>query len=258
MTFQPLIGTGGYSGWRLLTRTADAQKAIIAKDPAMVRDAAEVRDSIGRLDSADELIGNFRLLRTSLSAFGLEADVGKKAFLRKVLTSDPSDPKSFANRLSDKRYRAFAEAFGFASDKKRPAGLADQVIARHLDAELERRVGTVDGNLRLALNARRELAVLASAGSSDNAKWYSVLGSLPLRKVFEGALGLGSSFGKIPVDRQLAELKNGVEKLVGSASASAFADRANVEKLVQRFLIRASATTPAQSSYNAALTLLTD
>ena len=255
MTFQPLIGAGGYSGWRLLSRTVDAQRAMVARDPVVARDTNHVRDKIGGVTTAEALVGDFRLLKTALSAYGLEADIGKKFFIRKVLESDLEDPKSFANRLSDKRYRAFAEAFGFGAGKERSKDLAEQIVDRHVSAELERRIGTSDGNLRLALNAKRELAVLGGSSSTDNARWYSILGSLPLRKVFEGAFGLRQDFGKLPIDRQLDEMKTRSERLIGSASPSAFTDPANVEKLLQRFLVRAEAITSVQSSYNAALSL---
>lgn len=256
MSFQPLVGAGGYAGWRLLSRTVEAQKAVIARDPAVARDSQHVRTEIGKLESAEQLVSDFRLLRTTLSAFGLEADVNKKAFIRKVLDSDPADPKSFANRLSDKRYRALAEAMQFGSRNGRPAGLGDRIVERHVAAELERRVGTVDGNLRLALNAQRELVGLGNSGTSENARWYAVLGSLPLRKVVEGALGLGSSFGKMPIDRQMEELKSRAERQLGIKAPSDFADPAVVEKVVQRFLLRADAVTQPQSSYNIALALL--
>lgn len=258
MSFQPLIGSGGYAGWKLLSRTADAQKAIIQRDPSVARAAQHVRDNIAEIDEPDDLIKDYRMLSTALSAFGLSEDVGKKAFIRKVLESDLSDPKSFANRLSDKRYKAFAEAFSFHSIDKRPADLADMVVSRHVDAELERRVGTADGNLRLALNAQRELASLAGSEATDNTKWYTILGSAPLRKVFEGALGLGSNFGQLPIDRQLSELKERSGKLLGSESPDALKDPANVEKLIQRFLIRSNAVTSVQSSYSVALTLLSN
>lgn len=258
MSFVPLVGSGGYSGWRLLSRTVDAQKAIIARDPAVERASQHVREAIGGLETADDLMSDYQLLSTALSAFGLEEDIGKTAFIRKVLESDISDSKSFANRLSDKRYRALAEAFGFASGEARPADLAERVVSRHVDAELERRIGTVDGNLRLALNAQRELAALADSETTDNTKWYTVLGSTPLRKVFEGALGLGANFGQLPVDRQLTEIQDRVEKMMGSASPSIFKEPENVEKLIQRFLLRSSAVTAVQSSYSVALTLLSD
>lgn len=256
MSFQPLIGAGGYSGWRLLTRTLETQKAMVARDPGIARDNARVHEKLPKVGTSDDLLSDFRLLKTALSAFGLEADLGKKAFIRKVLDSDTQDSKSFANRLSDKRYRAMAEAFGFAAGTKRSATLAQDIAERHVSAELERRIGTVDGNLRLALNASRELSALGKSAAGDNARWYSILGSLPLRKVFEGALGLGTAFGKLPIDRQLDELKARTAKLTGSDSTSSFAEPATVEKIIQRFLLRAAAATPAQSSYNAALMLL--
>lgn len=256
MTFQPLIGAGGYSGWRLLSRTMEMQKTAVARDPSIARDLSHVREKIAKVETADALMSDFRLLKTALSAFGLEGDLNKKFFVRKVLESDLDDPKSFANKLSDKRYRQMAEAFGFATGKKRSASLAEDVAQRHVAAELERRVGNADGNLRLAMNASRELATLAKSGSSENARWYSILGSLPLRKVVEGALGLGADFGKLPVDRQLSEIKAKAERLTGSDSVRAFGDPAVVEKLVQRFLARAGAATSVQSSYNAALVLL--
>ncbi|MBB1491716.1 DUF1217 domain-containing protein [Paracoccus sp. MC1854] len=256
MSFQPVVGQGGYAGWRLLARTGEAQGALVARDPRVARDTAHVRAKLGEVGNAEELVSDFRLLRTSLSAFGLEGDANNRFFIRKVLESDLSDPKSLANRLSDKRYRAMAEAFRFGSGGSPSANLAGEIVGRHVSAELERRVGTIDGNLRLAMSAERELKALGASASSDNTRWYNILGSAPLRKVVEGGLGLGADFGKLPIDRQLAEMKTRSGKLFGSDSPSVFAEASNVEKLIQRFLVRAQAISPAQSSYNAALVLL--
>lgn len=257
MSFQPLVGQGGYAGWRILSRTVDKQTALIAREASVARDTNHVQAKIETLKNPDELLSDYRLLKTTLSAFGLEADVNKKFFIRKVLESDLTDPKSLANRLSDKRYRNLAESFGFATKlNTRPKGLAADITQRHVAAELERRVGTVDGNLRLAMNAQRELASIARSSSSDSTRWYSVLGSIPLRKVVEGALGLSSSFAKLPIDRQLEEVKVRTGRLIGDGSPSAFADPTKLEKLIQHFLVRSAAVTAPQSSYNAALQLL--
>lgn len=258
MSFQPIIGQGGYAGWKLLSRTSGMQTAMLARDPLILRDNDHFRDAIERVETADDLISDYRLLRTALSAFGLEADQNNRAFLRKVLESDLNDSSSLANRLGDKRYRAFAEAFGFGKDGTRAADLADTVTRRHIEAELESRVGTQDGNLRLALNAKRELAALGNSSASDKTRWYNILGSTPLLKVVQGALGLGTDFGKLPIDRQVEEMALRTRKLLGSDSPSVFSDAANVEKLISRFLIRADAVTGAQSSYNAALVLLSN
>lgn len=256
MSFQPVIGPGGYAGWKLLTRTGDMQKTLVGRDPTIARDNDYFRAKIDQVKTADDLVSDFRLLRTALSAYGLEGDQNNHFFLRKVLESDLTDPKSLANRLGDKRYRAFAEAFGFGDGGTRATGLADTVTRRHVEAELESRVGTLDGNLRLAMYAKRELAALGNASGTDKTLWYNILGTVPLLKVVQGALGLGNNFGKLPIDRQVDEMASRTEKLLGSSTPAVFADPQNVEKLIGQFLMRAQATTGAQSSYNAALVLL--
>lgn len=256
MSYQPVVGAGGYAGWKILSRTATLQRGLIARDPAIARDNEHFRTRMASVTSAEQLVGDSRLLRTALSAYGLEADASKRFFIRKVLESDLADPRSLANRLGDKRYRTMAEAFGFGAGGKRATGLVATVTERHVAAELERRVGTADGNLRLAMNAQRELPLLAASGATDRGKWFSILGSMPLRKVFEGALGLGKEFGKLPIDRQADELAERTQRVTGSSSVSAFSDSASVEKLLTRFLVRAGAATGTQSSYNAALALL--
>lgn len=256
MSFQPIIGQGGYTGWKLLSRTSDMQKTMVARDPMVARDNDYFRKSIGQVETADDLVSDYRLLRTALSAFGLEADQSNRFFIRKVLESDLSDSKSLANRLGDRRYRAFAEAFGLGEGGKRASDLANTVTQRHVDAELESRVGTLDGNLRLAMHAKRELSFLGSSSSSETTLWYNILGSTPLLKVVQGALGLGTQSSKLPIERQVEEMAARTQKMFGSSSPATFADPKNLDKLISRFLIRAEAVTGPQSSYNAALALL--
>ena len=56
---------------------------------------------------------DYRLYHYAMKAYGLEDMAYAKAFMKKVLESDLSDPKSFVNKLIDKRYREFAAAFSF-------------------------------------------------------------------------------------------------------------------------------------------------
>lgn len=182
MSFQPIIGGGGYAGWKLLARTGEMQKKLVAQDAEVVRDTRHFRENFDDVKTAEDLVSDYRMLRTALSAYGLEADTNNRYFIRKVLESDLDDPKSLANRLGDKRYRALAEAFGMGKGGARAKGLVDTVAERHVVAELERRVGNVDGNLRLAMNAKRELAAVGESDSSDTTRWYNILGSVPLRR----------------------------------------------------------------------------
>jgi hypothetical protein len=86
--------------------------------------------NIGGVASVDDLLDDDRLLRYALTAFGLDPDIQSEATIRQVLTSDLSDPDSFANTLSDARYRILADAFNFATDGSAIGGAAqaaDQV-----------------------------------------------------------------------------------------------------------------------------------
>jgi hypothetical protein len=74
------------------------------------------RGRINLMTSVDALIGNSSLYNYVLKAFGLDPGAESKSFIRQVLTSDASDPSSFANRQLDERYRDLATAFNFAPD----------------------------------------------------------------------------------------------------------------------------------------------
>ena len=260
MSFRVLTGGGGLAGWSLLNRTADRQRALVANDGAVKSAASHYRQNIGQIGSANELLSDYRLLNVSLRAFGLQADIGNKAFLRKILESDLSDSGSLANKLSNKSYRKFAEAFGLGAEKAATTenrGFADKIVSQYIEREFETRVGESDENLRLALNARRELSTMATASSTNDTKWYEVLGSTPLHKVFQGAFGFSNAYGKLPIDRQLQEYKAAATKMFGSDDMSRFAESGQVEKLIRNFLARSAIQVDsATNRYSTALTLL--
>lgn len=262
MTFQPVLPAGGYLGWRFLARTLPAQTAALAASPVRQREEAYFRANIGRIDSAEQLVADRRLLAVALGAFGLEGDLASRAFVRKVLESSTLDPKSLANRLADKRYAELARAFGFgdfATPRSKLSDFPDRILAAWRERGFEVAVGEQDETLRLALGGRRELAALAARSSTERAKWFTVMGTPPLRKVFETAFGLPKGFAALDLDQQLAALQAHARRAFGEDSVAQFADPARMEALVRRFLIRAglaeggpAAVAPAR----AALTLL--
>lgn len=253
MTFQPILPFSGIAGWAFLKRTLGAQQKAMQAGPVTQRDEAYFRDRIARVTSPGELVDDRRLLRIALESFGLEGDVDARAFVRKILAGGTADPKALANRLADKRYRSFAEAFDF-SNPSAPAtrrdGFADEILSLHRSRRFEVAVGETDNNLRLALNAERELAALAGAGMGEDAKWFTLMGNQPLREVIEGAFGLPSSFGRLDIDQQLRVLKQQAQRRFGAGTLDQFSDPAKMDKLIRGFLVRreaaeAAATSPA-------------
>ncbi|WP_209427286.1 DUF1217 domain-containing protein [Pararhodobacter sp. SW119] len=262
MSFQPVIPMTGYTGWRFLQRTIDNQAAQHASTPVAQRDEAYFRDNIGKIDSAADLVADRRLLQVALTAFGLADDLPNHAYIQRVLESSLDEPRSFANRLSDKRYAELAKAFGFAAadgPKTAKPGFADKIIADFHDRRFELAVGEQDQTMRLALALQRELAELATSDRSDEAKWLRVLGTPNLRMVFESAFQLPKEFGKIDLDRQVSILSDRTQRLFGEGGLAQFADPDKMAALTRRYFVGEQLREiQSQTGPSAALTLLMD
>lgn len=261
MSFSPLLPFTGYSGWSFLQRTKAVQQAAFDRAPQSQRLADHARANLAKVATAEALVSDRRLLEVALGAFGLGEEINNRFFIRKVLESAPGDKTALANKMTDRRFAKLAEAFGFGIEggpPPRPPGFADKIVTAWQTRSFEVAVGTQNDTLRLAMNAERELAEMAGSASSNNAQWFSIMGNAPLRKVFEGALGLPTSFGKLDIDRQLTDLKARSQQMFGSDQVAQFADPARREALVRKFILRseAQATMNAYSPAAGALTLL--
>lgn len=242
MTFQPLVPSGGYGGWRFLNRTLEAQQAQFARSPVVQREAEYFREKIGQIDSAADLVADRQLLKVALGAFGLDADLPNRFFIRKVLEEGTLEPGALANRLADKRYLEMSRAFGFGdfdTPRSKQSDFADRILQSHQTRQFEVAVGQQNESLRLALNLRRDLAELAASDRGERTKWFTVMGTPPLRQVFESALNLPQSFGTLDVDRQLGILQERMQRNFGDDSVSQFADPDRIEALARQYILRA-------------------
>lgn len=85
----------------------------VASQATVKRDAEYFKDNINKVKDVDDFLGNYRLYSYAMTAYGLDDMTYAKAFMKKVLESDLTDANSFANKLSDSRYKEFAAAFNF-------------------------------------------------------------------------------------------------------------------------------------------------
>lgn len=243
MTYTPVLPMSGYAGWTLLKRTMTAQTTAFTKSPEIVRDVDYFRARIGTVKTADQLVGDRRLLKVALGAFGLDADIDNKAFIKKILSDGTLKTTALANRMADKRYAQFSAAFGF--DLSQPAtqvsDFADKIISAYKSRAFETAVGSQDDDLRLALNAQRELGTIAARSSSETVKWLTVMGNPPLRTVVQKALGVPASASALDLDKQLNIFTTKAESTFGDGGLSQFADTAKMESLIKKFLMRSQA-----------------
>lgn len=85
----------------------------VASQATVKHDAEYYDDNINKVKDVDDFLGDYRLYSYAMKAYGLDDMTYAKAFMKKVLESDLTDANSFANKLSDTRYKEFAAAFNF-------------------------------------------------------------------------------------------------------------------------------------------------
>ncbi len=129
--------TSTYLSFRLYTQNLPRSLSVTASRADVARDTKYYQDNIGKITSVDQFLKDKRLFSIAMKANGMEDMTFATAFMRKVLESDLSDPKSFANKLSDTRYVAFAKQFNFSTTGNVPTGLAYAQDDSHLDDTTE-------------------------------------------------------------------------------------------------------------------------
>lgn len=261
MSFTPAIPLSGYAGWAFLKKTAATQQASFNAAPQNKRDEDYFREKIGSITTAEALVNDRRLLKVALGAYGLDNDINNKFFIQKVLQDGTLKPTALSNKLADKQYEKFSAAFGFGDFPVPNTGMsdfADKIINANRTRQFEAAVGTQNNDLRLALNIERELpAIAGKTSSSDNSKWFAIMGNTALRTVFQTAMGLPSNTATLDIDQQLGIFKSRAKSTFGSESVSQFTNPAAMDALIKKFLIRSEVNNFTQSgSGNAALSLM--
>lgn len=123
--------------FRLYSGDMTKTLARIGAEASVQREAQYYQENIGKVRTVDDLMGDFRLYSYALKAHGLSEQINSPAFVRKILESDLSDSSSFASRLSDPRYRAFAAAFDFAAARAEPVSQSQAQTDRLVEAYSE-------------------------------------------------------------------------------------------------------------------------
>lgn len=246
--------TSTFLGYSVYANDLTRSLQRVAAEPAVSREKAYYEANIGKVTSVDQFVNNYRLFTYAMKAYGLSDMGNAKAFMKKVLESDLSDPKSFANKVSDVRYRTFAKAFQFATNGTVAATAAAQTSAQTSNTE-----------------ARFAMASTASAADQKKATAYYAAHIASVTSVAEfekdtqlydyvrTAYGLGSSVSQDSVtkalesdlsDRKSFAFASGNAALMTLASDFNFASDGKVA--TRRLLQSGSAMTATTAAYTAA------
>lgn len=261
MPLAPALPLAGITGFRFLEATKEKQTELFNKSPDIQREIDYFLEKAPEITSSDGIVGDRRIMSVVLGAFGLDDDIDKAAFIRKVIDDGTFDERSFANRLVDPAYREMSAFLGFGD----VGGLLvfentrSNIVSRYRERQFELAVGDVDLDMRLALNFKREAAEFAASGVNERTGWLQLLGSPPVRQVVETALNLPSEFGLIDLDQQVDELMDRSSNIFEFSDPSELANPEVLSAFVDRFLLQQqvrNGISTSTSSGSVALSLL--
>lgn len=210
-------------GYNLISSDMTAALKRTAEQPVVQRDSEYYLSKIENIKSIDDFLKDDRVYKYAMKAFGLEDMAYAKAFMRKVLTEGIDDPQSFANKLTDRRYREFAETFNFARYSEATTifertrqGTVDKYVRQTLEVD----AGQTNEGVRLALYFQRKASSVETP--------FHLMADRALLKVTQVALGIPEAVATMDIDRQadLITKKLDIEDLK---------EPAKLDKFLQRF-----------------------
>ena len=148
-----------FTSYMLLTRDFPRTLSNLSKQKPIATAAQYYQANIGKVKSVDDLMKDQRLFSYVMKAAGLEDMTYAKAFVKKVLLSDLNDEKSFANKLTDKRYVELAKNFNFGTD-----GKVKPISDVQSDAQEQAMVGLYNNSIIVRENAAQAAISGFSAG----------------------------------------------------------------------------------------------
>lgn len=230
----------GYPQGVKQVQTANAAKNTIARytdtlgdlkiDQTLGKAESQYYDqTILTISSVDQLLKNQRLKTYIVKAYGLGNDDVANETLRRVLTSDPLDRRSFVNKSNNAGYKALAADFNFNSDGT--VARSDVGVAQNTDdlvrtyglyyrQTVEEDAGSQNEGVRLALYFERKASSITSA--------FSILGDKALLQVAQSALGLPATMSLLDIDRQAKMINDRID-------IEDFKDPAKVQSFLTRF-----------------------
>jgi hypothetical protein len=219
-----LYGLGAVTAWSVLQKNGEAMQTRWEARKDVTRDVERFRARAAEIGSIEELMKDRRTLTFVLEAFQLESEVDKRAVVRRLLTDDPADLRSFANRMVDPRYRQLNQTFGFDDTTKPPLadpGRVEAIIRKALTNRFEKANGEANPGLREAMYFQRMI------GTVNDVK--GMMGDRVLTAVARTALGLPKQFGLLDYEQQKAILEKRLDP-------EKFKDPSWVNRFVQRYL----------------------
>ena len=215
-------------------QTADIQTT--ARQPDVARAISQFTAAVGKATSVQQLLQNPVVLQVLLTANGLGDQTQYTALAQKALTSDPSDPNSLVNQLSDTSWKSVAQTYDFATKGlsiiQQPSVIST-IANAYAEVTWRQSLDATTPGLSNALTFRGEASTITSVDQ--------ILGDPVMRAVVTTALGIPEQIAFQPIEAQ--------EKAISSRlDLSQFKDPQFVEAFTQRYLIAAGQAASSSTS----------
>lgn len=199
--------------------------AAAAATPQVARAISAFTTAVQDASSPSELLSNPTVMQVLLTANGLGDQVPYTALAEKTLLSNPSDPQSLVNQLSDSRWLPVVQTYDFANQGlsviQNPTVIA-AVANGYAEYTWRASLDAVTPGLSNALTFRSEASGVTSVDQ--------ILGDPVMFQVVTGALGIPEQIVFQPLAAQQQAISSRLD--IGQFQNPQF-----VETFVQRYLI---------------------
>jgi hypothetical protein len=212
-----------YTSYQLITRDMERSISRIESQPLVSREVAYYLENIGKVKSIKELVADERLFRFAMKAHGLADMAYAKAFMVKAMEEGIDDKESFANKLTDKRYKEFVDTFNFARYGEETTSFHSSTtgaVEKYLRQTLEEDAGKQNEGVRLALYFQRKAGGIKS--------YYELLADPAMAQVVRTALGFPDTLAQADIDKQVQMIKERID-------LEDLKDPGKLEEFLQRF-----------------------
>lgn len=230
-----VAGFGGQStvAFDALNRDIARYKKLFYEQPEIKRQLNYFFNKMPTIKTVDELVDDPILLKTTLTAFGLESQTFAKAMIKKTIVEGTDDPKDFARKIVDPKYRQLADAFDYPKNgmkKTQDPKWVNDIMNKFVENAMEAEIGETSPTLRLAMYFQRKAPSIKSH--------YELIGDRALYEVARKIAGLPESIVQADVDKQVQLFREKI-KLGDLLKPD------TMKRMLQTYMVRADSENPA-------------
>jgi hypothetical protein len=192
------------------------------QDPQAQAAVTYFQNHASKLTTPNALLKDYRSLQVVLGAFNMSGDINKTAILKQLMTQNPADPKSLAQKLLNPNYLRFAQFMSTWNPPplSNPANVS-AIANQFMTASFEQAEGEQAPGLQQALYFKRTIGSVTSI--------EQIMADPTLLQVAETATNQPDQFGLLDFSQQ----RNILSK---SISMQQFSTPAGINKFIERYL----------------------